>query len=85
MEAMTVDQLIEELKILSDQGKGQLPVHFTYNYGDHWKTRVAAIVETVEEGEIIHSDYHNMDKVLERDDDEYDSEIPDAHDAILLS
>jgi hypothetical protein len=49
-----------------------LPVHHTYNYGDHWKTQVAPKVNEVVEGTIRHSEYHRMDKVVgvEGDEDE---------------
>ncbi len=69
MTALTVNELIDELTRLKNAGKGDLPVHFTYNYGDHWKTEVAPTIELVDVGQVVYSDYHSMDKVIERDDD----------------
>jgi hypothetical protein len=47
-------------------------VLFTYNYGDYWRTTVAATIESVGDGKVVHSAYHNMDKVI--DEDCYDGE-----------
>ena len=65
---MNVAQLIEELKYMPQDAE----VHFQYNYGDHWRTQVAPTVDRVEEGAVKYSDYHRMDKVVERDDEDYD-------------
>ena len=43
-------------------------VHFSYNYGDHWRTQVAPCVDSVSEGLVKYSDYHSMDKLLDEDD-----------------
>ena len=67
-EAMTVGMLIEELKNFDpDQ-----PVMFAYNYGDYWRTQVAANVRTIDEVDVVWSEYHRMAKVIESDDDEAD-------------
>lgn len=65
---MTVRELIEALQA-SDQNA---EVHMTYNYGDHWRTMVAPTIESVEGGAVRHSDYHDMDKVVDDDDEKYD-------------
>ncbi len=44
-----------------------LPVHYAYSYGDYWKTTVAPEVRSVQEGVVTHSEYHNMDKVVDED------------------
>ena len=67
--ALTVKELIEELKYMDQDAY----VHFTYNYGDHWRTQVAPVVCNVSEGFVEHSSYHNMDKMLD-DDDIYDED-----------
>jgi hypothetical protein len=67
---MKVRELIEELQGLD----ANLEVHFSYNYGDHWRTMVASAVERVEEGRVKHSEYHSMDKFIDEDDD-YDSAV----------
>lgn len=80
--AMTVSELIEELKYLESQDKGDMEVLFAYNYGDYWRTQVAEGVNEVTEQLVTYSDYHSMDKVIEADymDDE-DEEIAHANPA----
>ena len=73
MSALTVRQLIEELQVLDQD----LEVRFAYNYGDYWKTQVAATIDTIETGYVKHSDYHRMDKVVdlnETDENDVDEE-----------
>jgi hypothetical protein len=61
---MNVRDLIELLEGHDPEAE----VHFTYNYGDHWRTQVAPGVRDVYEGYVGHSDYHRMDKVLDEED-----------------
>ena len=68
---MRVAELIE---LLQDENP-DAEVHFTYNYGDHWRTQVAPTVDSVEVGRVKFSDYHRMHKVAEWD---YDEDEPDA-------
>ena len=44
-----------------------LPVHQSYNYGDHWRTTVAPEVTKASEGAVCHSGYHQMDRVVDAD------------------
>jgi hypothetical protein len=62
---MTVEELIEELQNFEPD----TPVHFSYNYGDYWKTVVAPETRTVEELPIVYSDYHSMPKLAEDSED----------------
>jgi hypothetical protein len=64
---MTVQDLIELLQ----QENPEAEVHFSYNYGDHWRTQVAPTVDSVETGYVKYSDYHRMDKVTDDEDDIY--------------
>ena len=66
---MQVFQLIERLMDLDPNAE----VHFSYNYGDHWRTEVAPTVDRVDEGVVEFSEYHRMDKVVD-DEDCYDEE-----------
>ena len=66
---MQVFQLIERLMDLDPNAE----VHFSYNYGDHWRTQVAPTVDRVEEGVVEWSGYHSMDKMVD-DEDCYDDE-----------
>jgi len=51
------------------------PVHFSYNYGDHWRTQVAPAASEAELGMVEYSSYHSMDKLVDEEDDEcYDDE-----------
>lgn len=58
---MTVGELINELQAFPPETE----VHFAYPYGDYWRTTVAPPVSSVDEGEVVHSDYHRMPKVVE--------------------
>jgi len=51
-----------------------MEVHFAYNYGDHWRTEVAPRVGSVDEGAVVYSEYHRMDKMVENDDSDFDEE-----------
>ena len=68
---MTVQELIEQLGYMDPNAE----VHFSYNYGDHWRTEVAPKVGRVDEGAVVYSEYHRMDKMVEADGDcEFDDE-----------
>jgi hypothetical protein len=69
---MTVQELIEQLGYMDKDAE----VHFSYNYGDHWRTRVAPRVDEVFEGVVERSDYHRMDKLVD-DEDCYDEDTGD--------
>ena len=68
---MKVHELIEELGNYDPNQE----VHFSYNYGDHWRTIVAPSVEIVEKGKVTYSDYHQMDQLVT--DNEEDGEEED--------
>ena len=70
---MTVSELMEQLKYLDPNTE----VHFSYNYGDHWRTEVAPKVSSVSEGVVEFSDYHRMDKLVTDEEDCYDEETGD--------
>ena len=61
---MQVFQLIERLMDLDPNAE----VHFSYCYGDHWRTEVAPTVDSVKEGLVKYSDYHSMDKLMDEDE-----------------
>ena len=68
---MQVKELIEMLQDMDQDAD----VHFAYNYGDHWRTEVAPKVGRVDEGAVVYSEYHRMDKILDADGDcEFDEE-----------
>jgi len=68
---MQVKELIEILEGMNQDAE----VHFAYNYGDHWRTEVAPKVDRVDEGSVVYSDYHRMDKMVEYDDEsEFDDD-----------
>lgn len=66
---MTVQELIEQLGYMDPNAE----VHFAYNYGDHWRTEVAPKVGRIDEGAVVYSEYHRMDKIAE-DDTDFDEE-----------
>jgi len=67
---MTVEELINTLQFMDMNAE----VHFAYNYGDHWRTEVAPKVDRVDEGAVVYSEYHRMDKIAEHDDSDFDEE-----------
>jgi hypothetical protein len=68
---MLVKELIESLKYMDQDAE----VHYAYNYGDHWRTEVAPKVGRVDEGAVVYSEYHRMDKILDADGDcEFDDD-----------
>jgi hypothetical protein len=70
---MLVKELIESLKYMDQDAE----VHFSYNYGDHWRTEIAPKVSQVTEGVVEYSDYHRMDKLVTDEDECYDEETGD--------
>ena len=69
---MKVSQLIEQLGYMDKDAE----VHFSYNYGDHWRTEVAPAICQVSDGVVEYSEYHRMDKLVD-DEDCYDEETGD--------
>ena len=67
---MKVAELIELLQMENPDAE----VHFSYNYGDHWRTQVAPTVDSVMTGRVTYSDYHRMHKVVDEEDFDYDEE-----------
>ena len=67
---MKVKDLIEQLGYMDAEAE----VHFSYNYGDHWRTQVAPKVGEVSEGVVQYSDYHRMDKLVEDEDEMYEED-----------
>jgi DNA-directed RNA polymerase specialized sigma24 family protein len=58
---MTVQELRDQLEFLDPN----LQVKFSYNYGDYWRTQVAADILEVDYGTVEYSSYHGMDKISE--------------------
>jgi len=69
---MKVADLIAELQYMDADAE----VHFSYNYGDHWRTEVAPKVGSISQGVVEFSDYHRMDKMVD-DEDCYDEDTGD--------
>jgi hypothetical protein len=69
---MKVSELIEQLGYMDKDAE----VHFSYNYGDHWRSQVAPKVSQVFEGVVEFSEYHRMDKLVD-EEDTYDEETGD--------
>ncbi len=68
---MKVFELIEMLQSMDANSD----VHYSYNYGDHWRTQVAPSVDSVEEGLVEYSSYHQMDKCVDNDEDEAEEDV----------
>ena len=79
---MRVQDLIDELKYMNPEAE----VHFSYNYGDHWRTMVAPKVSEVFEGKVEYSEYHRMHKLAEDDyeDEDRDMREVDAGSVVII-
>ena len=66
--------LVKDLIAILGNYPEDMEVHMAYGYGDYWRTTVAPKIGSVFEGSVSFSDYHSMDKLLELDDDEVDSD-----------
>ena len=75
---MLVKELIESLKYMDQDAE----VHFSYCYGDHWRTEVAPKASRVNEGIVAYSEYHRMDKLVEDEEDCYDEDTGDYKDEV---
>ena len=69
---MTIKKLRETLEGLEGEYGADTEVHFSYNYGDHWRTEVALVVRHAEPLYVKHSSYHNMDKLVDEEDVDVD-------------
>jgi hypothetical protein len=67
---MQVKELIE---ILSRHDQ-DAEVHYSYGYGDYWRTEVAPAVCQVHDGVVEYSNYHQMDKLITDDEDIFDED-----------
>jgi hypothetical protein len=67
---MKVSELIEQLGYMNPEAE----VHFSYGYGDHWRTQVAPAVSNVFDGVVQYSEYHRMDKLVEDEDEMYEED-----------
>lgn len=77
---MTAHELAAELL-----AGANLDVVFTYDCGDYWHTIVAANVNVISEGDITHSAYHDMDKVVDsRIDDEDEDRSETMYDKVIM-
>lgn len=77
---MKVSELIELLQSENPEAE----VHFSYNYGDHWRTQVAPTVDRVDVGYVKYSSYHSMDKIVEPDYDDEEGEV-EGNEVVVLS
>lgn len=75
--------LVRDLIELLEGYDADMEVHFTYNYGDHWRTQVAPKIRDVDVGFVKFSDYHRMDKVVEPDYDDEEAEM-DGAEVVLI-
>lgn len=77
---MTAHQLAKRLLAGPD-----LPVHFSYNYGDRWRTQVAPEAQDVDVGMVRHSAYHDMPMVIDEESEKDEAEEDEASKAIIIS
>lgn len=77
---MKVSELIQALETFD----GNAEVHFSYNFGDHWRTKVAPAVDYVEEHEVVYSDYHSMPRLVD-DEEELNKRLEPKSVVVLFS
>ena len=73
---------VKELRDLLEKFAPDTTVRFGYDYGDRGHTQVAAKPRNVQDGLVCWSDYHQMDCVV---DDEDDQEVTDALEVVIIS
>lgn len=73
--------LVRDLIELLEGYPEDMEVHMAYGSGDYWRTVLAPPVTRVNEGAVAYTEYHRMDKLVELDDDETDS---DARTVLIL-
>ena len=79
---MLVKELIESLKYMDQDAE----VHFSYCYGDHWRTEVAPKIDRVDQGVVEYSEYHRMDKIASEDyDDEDENTVASQRRVVVLA
>jgi hypothetical protein len=77
---MLVKELIESLQYMDQDAE----VHFSYCYGDHWRTEVAPKVGRVDEGVVEYSEYHRMDKIANEDYDDEDEQTVESQRRVVV-
>ena len=77
---MTVQELKDQLENFAPD----TTVRFGYGYGDHGRTQVAARVRKVDDALVCWSEYHQMDRVVD-DEDEDAEEVTDAQEVVLIA
>ena len=60
-----------------------MEVKFAYNYGDYWRTDVADDITEVYKGNVVYSSYHQTDKVIDIDEEQYD-DVEDFKTVLIL-
>lgn len=68
---MKVKELIAELRQMDQDAE----VHFAYNYGDHCRTTVAPVADSVDELGVIHSSYHDMYRLASDEEEEAGKDV----------
>lgn len=69
---MKVKDLIEALSNMDEDAE----VYYAYPAGDYWHTTIAGAVETLDEGYVKHSGYHEKMVVADAEDTDEDEDSP---------
>lgn len=75
---MKVQELIDRLQQMDPEAE----VHFAYNYGDHWNTMAAPVVDQVEEMYVEPNAYVDTDALV--DDENIDEDNPNQRRVVVL-
>ena len=80
MKAYTVAELIDALRDFDPDSE----VRFAYNSKNYARIEVAAKVRNVDDGQVVYSEYHQMDRVVD-EFDESDYRPAQPTDVVVLS
>lgn len=76
---MNITQLRDKLDELIRQGYGEHTAAISTPANDYWKTTLAPAVRTVEVGQVVFSEYHCTNKLID------DPDVESAREVIVLS
>ena len=63
---MTVQELIDTLQCYDPD----MEVQISYTSADYWRTQIADDIDSIDEGEVDYSEYHQKFRVIDEDDDD---------------
>lgn len=81
---LTVQELINELQYLADNGEGDKEVYFGCDYGDYCHTEQALPVRYVEYGKLKKSAYSHSGMAFESQDEDLDEDEAEENEDTVI-